>query len=132
MNEAKAYASSWAWLLAITLAGLSGAVLFLFDPSQYSFYPVCVFHQLTGLQCPGCGTLRAAHQLLHGNLASAWHFNALFVVGLALLGGWGLKLGWRAVHGRPATGRGMRGLWIWCALGVVVGFGVVRNLPLGR
>ena len=36
----------------------SGAVLFFFNPSQYGFYPVCLFHELTGLNCPGCGGRR--------------------------------------------------------------------------
>ncbi len=28
------------------------------DPADAHFYPFCVFHELTGLDCPGCGTLR--------------------------------------------------------------------------
>ena len=47
----------------------SGAVLFFFDPAKHGFYPVCVFHALTGWNCPGCGATRAAYQLLHGHAA---------------------------------------------------------------
>ncbi|MFV0506503.1 MAG: DUF2752 domain-containing protein [Bacteroidales bacterium] len=37
---------------------------------------------LTGYQCPGCGSQRALHQLLHLNIDEALKLNALFVVGL--------------------------------------------------
>ena len=63
----------------MSLVALAAGVLFCFDPNRYPFYPLCFFHRATGLLCPGCGSLRALHQLLHGNLATAFHFNALLV-----------------------------------------------------
>ena len=63
----------------------SGAVLFFFNPAQHGFYPICLFHALTGLNCPGCGGTRAAYQLLHGHLLRALQDNALFVLSLAAL-----------------------------------------------
>ena len=69
----------------LLLAGLTAAlaaetaVLFFFDPARYAIYPVCPWHALTGWDCPGCGTLRALHQLTHGNLAAAWRLNPLTV-----------------------------------------------------
>ena len=33
----------------------------------------CLFHQFTGLSCPGCGTQRALFALLHGHPLAAWH-----------------------------------------------------------
>lgn len=64
------------------LAGL--AVLFLFDPATHGFYPPCLFKSVFGAPCPGCGSLRAVHQLLHGNLAGAWALNKPIVLGLPL------------------------------------------------
>jgi hypothetical protein len=67
--------------LAVAIAGAGLLVLYRFDPVTTRGFPQCVFHALTGLQCPGCGTTRALHALLHGNVPAAWHFNAaLFVV----------------------------------------------------
>ncbi|MCM1109265.1 MAG: DUF2752 domain-containing protein [Clostridium sp.] len=34
---------------------------------------------ITGLQCPGCGSQRAVHSLLHADLRAAWGYNALLV-----------------------------------------------------
>ncbi|MEA2162834.1 MAG: hypothetical protein QOK37_961 [Thermoanaerobaculia bacterium] len=68
-------------VLAAVVAAGGLAILYRFDPETVHFFPRCVFHQLTGLQCPGCGTTRALHHLLHGDVAGAFHYNAmLFVV----------------------------------------------------
>ena len=68
------------WILGA--AALAAAVLFFFDPATTSFYPRCLFKTVLGVPCPGCGSLRAAHQLLHGNVAAAWALNpTLMVVG---------------------------------------------------
>ena len=47
------------------------AVYFALDPARHPF-PRCMFLTLTGWQCPGCGSQRALHALLHGDIASAW------------------------------------------------------------
>ncbi len=64
-------------------------VFYFFEPTADSFYPKCPFHSLTGLQCPGCGTLRGLHALSHGHLIEAFRLNALMVIALliAALGG---------------------------------------------
>ena len=68
-------------MLVVAALG-SGAVLFFFDPAKHGFYPICLFHSLTGWNCPGCGATRAAYQLLHGHLLRALQDNALFVLRL--------------------------------------------------
>ena len=86
-------------LVLLSLGVLSSvAVLFFFNPSQSSFYPVCLFHQTTGLLCPGCGSLRALHQLLHGNLAAAFHFNALLISSLPILAWLSIRLALDRLH----------------------------------
>jgi hypothetical protein len=49
------------------------------DPAREALIPPCIFNKLTGLYCPGCGSMRALHAALHGNLAQALDFNALAV-----------------------------------------------------
>jgi hypothetical protein len=119
-------------VFAVLLAlGASGAaVLFWCDPSRVPIYPVCMFHRTTGLLCPGCGGLRALHQLLHGHVATAYHFNPLLVCGLPLVAGAGGSSLYRRWQGQPA--RAPRPLWYWCALTVTVLFGVLRNLPFAQ
>jgi hypothetical protein len=110
---------------AAAAAGLCVAVLLLyfFPPAETRFYPRCIFHAVTGLECPGCGTLRAAHSALHGDFAMAFRFNPLLFVLLPLAG-----LTW--VIYRPAGLSAVPAKWIWALLGLIIAFGVLRNLPL--
>ena len=61
------------------------AIYSTFDPSTVRFFPRCTFLTLTGLKCPGCGTQRAIHALLHGNFLEAVRFNAMMVASVPLL-----------------------------------------------
>ena len=75
------------WMLHLACRGViviatTTAVVFLwcFDPESIVSFPRCPFFVLTGLKCPGCGTLRALHAVLHFDFMRAFHLNpALFV-----------------------------------------------------
>ena len=77
--------------LATACLGIAGlAYVAGHDPNVGgSVYPVCPFHAMTGLWCPGCGMTRATYALLDGNLAAAFSANLFlpaFLV-LAVAGG---------------------------------------------
>ncbi|QTV06302.1 DUF2752 domain-containing protein [Faecalibacter bovis] len=63
---------------------LGGALIFYFyqnNPSDNnSFFLRCPSNFLFNIDCPGCGTQRAIHHLLHLEIAEAFRFNALFVL----------------------------------------------------
>jgi Protein of unknown function (DUF2752) len=113
---------------ALVLTG-AVAVLFFFDPATAGFFPVCALHEITGWQCPGCGGLRAVHQLSHGHIAAAWRLNP-FVVGLLPVALWlGLREVVRAFTGRQWPGLVTRPIFGWLLTGALVLFGVLRNVP---
>lgn len=56
----------WAVGVGVGLAYLSRQ-----DPNVPGHYPTCPSLALTGLYCPGCGSLRATWDLMHGDLAGA-------------------------------------------------------------
>lgn len=58
-------------------------IYFAFNPESISFFPSCPFHSITGLYCPGCGSQRAIHDLLHANFLAAISHNPLIVLGIA-------------------------------------------------
>jgi hypothetical protein len=115
--------------LALTFAAVI-AVLFLFDPSVAGFYPVCAFHEMTGLQCPGCGGLRAMHQLSHGHFAAAWRLNPFAIALLPVVFWLGLREVVRIFAHREWPGLVTRPIFGWILAGALVLFGILRNLPL--
>lgn len=101
-------------------------ILYQFDPDHAPFYPICFFHQVTGLDCPGCGGLRAMHQLLHGNFAAALRLNAIAVLLIPSSIALAVRAAWLYPRGR--MGDWVRPPWIWCFLTVCVIFAIGRNL----
>jgi len=115
------------WIGALTVGGAC-AMLFFFKPGNYGIYPVCHFYSLTGLHCPGCGSLRALHELLHGNLIEAARLNALLLLCLAGLALLAIRFVLARARGQRAT-FSVRAVWLWTFLCVAVIFSVVRNFP---
>lgn len=46
---------------------------------------VCLFKNLTGHECPGCGMTRAILSAIHFQFENAFHFNSLVIIVLPLL-----------------------------------------------
>ncbi|MEP6647907.1 MAG: DUF2752 domain-containing protein [Saprospiraceae bacterium] len=64
------------------LGGIFIIILYgIVDPDKFVF-PKCPFRVLTGLLCPGCGSQRAMHQVLHGHFLSSMKLNPLFLPGI--------------------------------------------------
>lgn len=63
-------------LIPLIIIGL----YFFYNEANSEWSMQCSFHQITGMQCPGCGGQRALHYLLHGELLKALRYNALFVI----------------------------------------------------
>lgn len=122
--------------LQLKLAVVIGAVavilclLLFFDPVQFNFYPPCPFHAVTGFYCPGCGSLRATHQLLCGNLSTALRLNPLLVLSLPFLG-YTLVRYVLMLFGKTIPPKAyLPALWIWMILLIIVLFWVLRNIPV--
>jgi hypothetical protein len=112
------------------LAAAAVGVVALVEPNQPGHYPTCPFLALTGLQCPGCGSLRAVHAMAHGDVSVALGLNVLTVLAaVALVVIW-LRWVRRSWTGRPRTGVAPPAM-LWALAVVVVVFTVVRNLPFG-
>ena len=103
-------------------------LLWRFDPSEVRA-PLCMFHALTGLDCPGCGATRATHELLHGRVSAALRYNALWVLLLPVaayltISELRVSAGWR-----PLPGDLPRRVWFWLSIAAAsIGFFVIRNL----
>jgi Protein of unknown function (DUF2752) len=102
----------------------------LVDPNETGHYPTCPFLALTGYYCPGCGSLRAVHDLAHGHLTAAIGRNVLTVVGIILLAGIWVRWLRREWQGKERTTAAPA--WaMYLMLGVTLAFWLLRNLPVG-
>jgi hypothetical protein len=117
------------WLILPFAALIAGAaILYFFNPAQSGFYPTCLFYKTTGLLCPGCGTLRATHQLLHGHIEAAFRFNALLVSSLPIFAVGFVQAARHRAANKPAFSW-IRPTWLWVGLAILIAFGILRNLP---
>lgn len=55
---------------------------FAINPNQVDFMLKCPLYNTTGVFCPGCGSQRAFHNLLHGNFSAALQNNLMLILGL--------------------------------------------------
>ena len=122
-------------VLQISIVGIAVIVLSLlyrFYPATTSgFHPKCIFHQVTGLHCPGCGSQRAASALLRGRLLSALDHNVLFVLALPLLLYSAFVFTWNAVsESKLKQTLFYSPIFVRLLLVVVILFAILRNIHL--
>ena len=60
-------------------------IYYSYNPSTNKYFPTCPLYKFTGLFCAGCGSQRAVHYLLTGNIIAALNANMLAVLFLPLL-----------------------------------------------
>ena len=112
------------------LAACALTLVYAVDPRTSGNYPPCLFLFVTGCYCPGCGTLRALHALMHGNLREALGYNLLSVALFPLLGatyGYGLA---HTVSRWPIPSLRVSQHTAWATLAVILAFWLLRNLPV--
>ena len=120
-------------LLSAGVVGGLTLALHYRDPHVQGSWGFCPVRALTGLDCPGCGGLRAVHDLTNLDLAAAASSNLLLVLMVpVVLGLWlaWTRRAWRQDRPLLATVRRPM-LWGQVALLVITVFAVVRNLPVG-
>ena len=115
-------------LIALGFAGV--AILYTFDPRNTGTYPICPFLGLTGYHCPGCGTLRALHQLLHGNIIAALGYNPLTVLSLPFIAYSFTDGVMRAFRIKNLRRVFIPHQYIWALFVGIVAFWLLRNVPI--
>lgn len=113
----------WAALAA------AAAYLFIFEPGKSGFFPACPFRMLTGFTCPGCGSTRGLHYLLHGDVVAAFEFNPLLILSLPFLFYALVRYTNAAMRARPLKRHQLNAKYIWVLFVVIMSFWVFRNTP---
>lgn len=119
----------------LKVIGLTGVILaatfilYFFNPSTSGVYPPSPFRALTGLYCPGCGTLRALHHLLHGHIITAFGLNPLMMLALPYLIYSYISYSAPVILEREIPQIFIKANWIWLILKVILAYWVLRNIP---
>lgn len=110
------------------LVALIGVLLIIIMKST----PPCIFYELTGLYCVGCGSGRATAALLHGEIYAAFRLNPLMIILLPFVGYYLLKEYISFVFGRDVIPfPKIRSRWVGIILLIIiVAFWVLRNIRI--
>ncbi len=111
--------SSKSTALVLAVAAILLGTLLWLSHTNTRLIPLCPLHLATGLYCPFCGGLRAAHLLLGGRLWDSFRMNPLIVLSLPLLA-------LLAVRPRWARRKGL----LVAAVALVFLYGIARNIPV--
>jgi len=130
-RRAAVFRLSAAFLLAAAVA----AILLLFPPEHYAFYPRCPVYTWLHLRCPGCGATRALAALLRGRWSEAVRWNALVVLGaLPAFAAYAALCAFRLLR-RGNGPHAVRFQWpviptslSYMAIALALGFGILRNV----
>src|ERR1041384_4646123 len=122
---------SYPFLPVAAFAALAAAAtLFAFDPLPQPIYPRCMLHAYTGLDCPGCGSLRALHEASHGHFIEALRLNPLLFLFAPLIGYIAGRPALEEFFQRPLPELRIRPWAGWLLVGLVGVFTILRNLPM--
>ncbi|MDD4143546.1 MAG: DUF2752 domain-containing protein [Prolixibacteraceae bacterium] len=105
-----------------TLAGF----LYVFDPAVCKIFPPCPFYTITGLYCPGCGSQRALHDILHLDMAGASANNILVIPAIMVFIYHLLCLTIKPKHQNILYHKSSP----WIVLGIIIIFWILRNIPV--
>jgi hypothetical protein len=137
MTEPQALKSprSWGPRILLVLFGaiavpLGATLLYTFSPTEYGFYPRCMFRLATGWHCPGCGATRCAAALLHGDLQQAFAYNPLFVGMLPFLVFGGMRSAYATWTGKPMRGYSWPGWALRVFVGLLIAYWIARNIDV--
>jgi len=111
--------------MAALLGGL--AAVYRFSPTEYSFYPRCPVFVITHRLCPGCGSTRALHALMHLDVQTALHYNALFTLLFPFVCLWLGFIGYRTMRYDQFPNLAIPRSVAACLIATVVLFTVARN-----
>ncbi len=105
-------------------------VYYSFEPGKLFISFNCPLFAMTGLYCPGCGSQRAIHSLLHLRFAEVLKQNILilptilFVVYHLTFRFFNRKFGWRLpdiLYNKKTP---------WIILVIIIVFWIIRNIPV--
>ena len=94
--------------------------------------PPCLFYEITGLYCPGCGAGRSLLALLHGRIYAAFRYQPLLVISIPFVSYYVAKAYIAFVFGRdllpfPKIRSNAFGIAVTV---IIIAYWIFRNIPI--
>ena len=91
----------------------------------------CVFYQMTGFYCSGCGASRALRSILHYDFYQALRYNAIFSLALPLLAAYfGALIISYIRFGKDRISEKIPMKIVWVLIAAAIVYGILRNIPI--
>ena len=89
----------------------------------------CVFYQITGFYCSGCGASRALRSVLHLDFYQAFRYNAIFTLALPVLAAYFCALCFSYIRfGRDKISEKIPMKFVWVLIAAALVYGILRNV----
>lgn len=114
----------------LIITGLAGVVCVAYYLLLTSFnigIP-CLFHEITGLLCPGCGITRMILAILHLDFKSAFQYNQVIFVLSPVIIYFVIRLYVSWLKSKPYKLSLLENIIVYIMLIVLLIFGIVRNI----
>ena len=115
-------------VIAISTALLLGGLVYALICGILGFGIPCVFYEVTGWQCPGCGVSRMCLSLLRLDFHGAFEANPVLLLLLPLLIAVAVDSIVRYVRTGSLRTKGWSAISVWIAVVILLVFGIFRNL----
>lgn len=93
------------------------------------FFPRCFFNVITGFHCPGCGSQRATHDLLHLRIGQALQHNIIIVIIAVLIISKAYAMISKKYFPQYYYNLGNKSYFTYGILVVVFLYWILRNIP---
>ncbi|WP_430468372.1 DUF2752 domain-containing protein [Winogradskyella ouciana] len=117
-------------VLIVVVLLLALPLYFFIDPSVSAFFPKCPFLSFTGLYCPGCGSQRAVHNFLQGNIITGIKHNYLILLLVLVLAYQAILFLFNKFGSKTYDNLLHKSKMTKAILAMVIIFWVLRNIPI--
>lgn len=110
--------------------GLAGVVClaYYFLLTHFNIGIPCLFHEITGLLCPGCGITRMIVSISHLDFVSAFYYNPVIFVSSPLILYFVIRLYISWLTSKPYKLNLFENILLYMIIATLIIFGIIRNL----
>ena len=116
-------------VISILISTILILIGYYFLNKNYHYRIPCIFHEITGLYCPGCGTTRLIFALLEGHIKEAFNYNRLVFILLPFIISYYIYYSYLYIFNKKDNIiYKIPNIYIYILLSITILFGILRNI----